>query len=190
MLWVSELPNRESMMSAVESYYYLDVATEGDLEAIVAMVEGAQRRLREAGIDQWQNGYPNRERIELDMALGYGRVLRAGDGCPVAYGALTYDGESAYLDLRDGSWLTPKNSAYATLHRLCVAPDRVAEGLGRLFMECAEREASERVKSLRVDTHPDNRIMQNLLGSLCYRYCGTVTYESLRLAYEKLLDAV
>ena len=157
-----------------------------DVERIVEIVRSAQRRLREAGIDQWQNGYPNRQSIESDVAHGYGRVI-CHEGRVVAYGALTYDGESAYDHLQGGVWLTEGVGGYLTIHRLCVADEALGRGLGRLFFVLAEEEARVRVGSVRVDTHPDNRLMQHLLTSLGYCYCGTVTYESLRLAYEKVL---
>lgn len=165
----------------------LVVAEIGDVEFALRSVRGAQERLARADIDQWQNGYPNRERLEEDVRLGIGRVLMA-DGQRVAYGVLTYDGERAYDDLRGGEWLT-SGAAYATIHRLCVAEDEVGKGYGRAFMECAEREAATRVASIRVDTHPDNLIMQRLISSLGYRYCGVVEYESPRLAYELCLQA-
>ena len=163
----------------------LVVAEIGDVEFALRSVRGAQERLARADIDQWQNGYPNRERLEEDVRLGIGRVLMA-DGQRVAYGVLTYDGERAYDDLRGGEWLT-SGAAYATIHRLCVAEEEVGKGYGRAFMECAEREAATRVASIRVDTHPDNLIMQRLISSLGYRYCGVVEYESPRLAYELCL---
>lgn len=151
----------------------------------MAIVGSAQRRLAAADIDQWQNGYPNRERIEQDIRASVGRVLCVEDSV-VAYGAVVYTGESAYDALQGGQWLSEGD--YATIHRVCVAQSAVGRGIGRLFMECAESEARERgVASIRVDTHPDNRIMQSLLSSLSYTYCGTVVYESLRLAYEKLM---
>lgn len=161
-------------------------ATEEDVARVVEIIGSAQRRLRESGIDQWQNGYPNRARVEEDVRLGYGRVLCC-EGEVVAYGALTYDGESAYEKLQGGEWLTTQGP-YLTIHRLCVAEGEVGHGRGREFMVAAQREAATKgVRSVRVDTHPDNKIMQGLIGSLGYRYCGTVVYESLRLAYEKLL---
>ncbi|MBR5829733.1 MAG: hypothetical protein IKY63_00565 [Tidjanibacter sp.] len=165
----------------------LRVAEKGDVEFALRSVQGAQGRLARAGVSQWQNGYPNRERLEEDVRLGIGRVLMA-DGQRVAYGVVTYDGERAYDGLRGGEWLT-SGAAYATIHRLCVAEDVVGRGYGRAFMECAEREAATRVASLRVDTHPDNLVMQQLISSLGYRYCGVVEYESPRLAYELCLQA-
>lgn len=164
----------------------LRIATTQDVEFALAAVRGAQERLRRAGINQWQNGYPNRERIEEDVRLGVGRVLVAG-GWRVAYGVVTYDGEAAYDNLHGGEWLT-SGAPYATIHRLCVAEEMVGRGYGRAFMESAEREAVGRVGSIRVDTHPDNLTMQHLVASLGYRYCGVVEYESPRLAYELCLQ--
>lgn len=165
--------------------YEFRTAGEADLAPVVEIIRSAQRRLARAGIDQWQNGYPNRERVEEDMAHGYGRVLCL-DGEVVAYGALVYDGESAYEGLQGGAWLTSAG-AYLTIHRLSVVDRVVGTGCGRRFMQLAEAEAAARVASVRVDTHPDNRTMQSLISSLGYRYCGTVEYESPRWAYEKLL---
>lgn len=166
--------------------YSLRPAEAEDITTILEFVGGAQRRLAESGIDQWQNGYPNRERIENDVLAGVGRVLCI-DGRAIAYGAVVYTGESAYNNLQGGSWLT-EGTHYATIHRLCVADEEVGKGVGKAFMALVEKEVALRgVASIRVDTHPDNRIMQSLISSLGYTYCGTVTYESPRLAYEKRL---
>lgn len=161
-------------------------ASLGDVAAALEIVHAAQRRLRALGIDQWQNGYPNRERLEEDVRSGYGRVLCVEEEI-VAYGALTYDGEPAYDALRGGEWLTNAED-YLTIHRLCVADGAVGCGYGREFMLCAEREATGRVPSVRVDTHPGNCVMQSLIASLGYAHCGEVIYESPRLAYEKILS--
>jgi hypothetical protein len=60
-------------------------------------------------------------------------------------------------------------------------------GFAKRFMASAEAMAAQSVGSMRIDTHPDNRIMQGLVGSLGYTYCGDVVIESRRLAYEKIL---
>lgn len=170
-----------------EDNYTLRLAKAEDITTILEFVGGAQHRLAEKGIDQWQNGYPNRGRIEEDILARVGRVL-CFEGRTVAYGAVVYTGECAYHNLQGGRWLT-EGTSYATIHRLCVADEMVGKGVGRAFMTLAEEEAVQHgVASMRVDTHPDNRIMQSLIASLGYTYCGTVTYESPRLAYEKVLD--
>lgn len=166
--------------------YELMEATAHDVPTILEIVRGAQRRLAAAGIDQWQNGYPNREVIENDIRSSVARVV-CHEGRVVAYGAVVYTGERAYEDLRGGEWLT-KGTNYATVHRLCVAESSVGRGVGRGFMELVEVDALRHdVASVRVDTHPDNKTMQHLLDSLGYIYCGVVCYESERLAYEKMV---
>ena len=161
-------------------------ATANDVSEILAIVSGAQHRLAAAGIDQWQNGYPNREVIENDIRSSVARVVCLA-GRVVAYGAVVYTGERAYENLQGGRWLTA-GCGYATVHRLCVSEGVVGRGVGRGFMEFVESEALRQgVASVRVDTHPDNGTMQHLLSALGYIYCGEVCYESPRLAYEKLV---
>ena len=159
-------------------------ATTTDIEAIVDIMAAASARLGTAGIDQWQRGYPNRASVEKDVAEGVGMVLSEGDTILV-YGAVIFTGEPAYNDLTGGEWLTEGD--YACVHRLCANEIFVGMGFSKHFMMAAEAMASERVKSIRIDTHPDNKIMQGLISRLGYTYCGDVVIESRRLAYEKIL---
>ena len=159
-------------------------ATEQDITAIEQIIRAASARLGAAGIDQWQRGYPNRSSIEKDITEGVGMVLCEGDTILV-YGAVIFTGEPAYNDLTGGEWLT--RGEYACVHRLCTNEIFVGMGFSKHFMLAAEAMASERVKSIRIDTHPDNKIMQGLICRLGYSYCGDVVIESRRLAYEKLL---
>lgn len=164
-------------------------ATTADIDRIAEIILHASQRLKQAGIDQWQRGYPNRQSIEADVACGVGRVLTLGDEI-LAYGAVIFTGEKAYDDITLGRWLTPSDSSaptYAVIHRLCVSEIFVGMGFARHFMLAAEAMAAERAVSMRIDTHPDNKIMQRLIDSLGYTYCGDVVIESRRLAYEKLL---
>ena len=41
-----------------------------DVDRILELIEMAKSSLKEMGIDQWQNGYPNREKIENDVNKG------------------------------------------------------------------------------------------------------------------------
>lgn len=160
-------------------------ATKEDIEIIVGLVESASKRLGAAGIDQWQRGYPNRASVERDVENGVGMVLCEGASI-IAYGAVIFTGEPAYDDLTGGEWLT--SGEYAVVHRLCVSEIFVGMGFSKQFMHAAEAMASERVRSMRIDTHPENKIMQGLIQRLGYTYCGDVVIESRRLAYEKILE--
>lgn len=160
-------------------------ATIEDIDSVTAMIKAASARLGAAGIDQWQRGYPNRESVERDVENGVGMVLCEGDTI-IVYGAVIFTGEPAYNDLTGGKWLTEGD--YAVVHRLCVSEIFVGMGFAKRFMSAAEAMASESVKSMRIDTHPDNKIMQSLIDRMGYTYCGDVVIESRRLAYEKILE--
>ena len=157
-------------------------ATQADIDSIEHIMAAASARLGAAGIDQWQRGYPNRTSVECDVEAGVGMVLCEGETVLV-YGAVIFTGEPAYNDLTGGEWLTQGD--YACVHRLCTNEIFVGMGFSKHFMLAAEAMAAERVKSIRIDTHPDNKIMQGLIASLGYTYCGDVVIESRRLAYEK-----
>lgn len=159
-------------------------ATAADIDTIERIIRAASARLGAAGIDQWQRGYPNRQSVEQDVAAGVGMVLALGEEI-LAYGAVIFTGEPAYNNLTGGKWLT--HGEYAVVHRLCVSEIFVGMGFAKQFMLAAEAMAAERVPSIRIDTHPDNKIMQRMVERLGYTYCGDVVIESRRLAYEKLL---
>lgn len=156
-----------------------------DVPAIMTLVEAAVRRLAAMGVDQWQDGYPNRGRIEQDVAEGIGYVIEENDRV-VAYGAVIFTGEDAYRAI-EGQWLTEEEN-YVVVHRMCVAEEVVGQGYGRRFMEAAELFSRDRVRSFRVDTHADNRVMQSLLPRLGFTRCGTIRIDGRPFeAFEKIL---
>lgn len=160
-------------------------ATPEDLPAILVILEAAIRRLSEAGVDQWQHGYPNRTRIEADLEEGIGYVVEEEDRV-VAYGAVIFTGEPSYREI-EGAWLTEVED-YVVVHRMCVADEVVGRGYGRRFMQAVEQLSRGRVQSFRVDTHADNRVMQSLLPRLGFTRCGIIYFESRHLvAFEKIL---
>lgn len=164
-------------------------ATHADIDRIAEIISYASQRLHRAGIDQWQRGYPNRQSVENDVNNGVGMVLSLSNEI-LAYGAVIFTGEKAYDNLTGGEWLTQSDTTaprYAVIHRLCVSEIFVGMGFAKQFVQAAEAMAAESAESMRIDTHPDNKIMQGLVTSLGYTYCGDVVIESRRLAYEKVL---
>ena len=68
------------------------------------------------------------------------------------------------------------------VHR--IASGGNAPGVGRFCIDWAYRQCGH----LRIDTHGDNKVMQNLLGKLGFTHCGTIFVHEdndPRLAYEK-----
>ena len=50
-------------------------STFDDVERILEIIEKAKIELKKLGLDQWQNGYPDREVIENDVKNGISYVL-------------------------------------------------------------------------------------------------------------------
>lgn len=159
-------------------------ATE-DLEDILEIVEDAQQSLKSRGIDQWQNGYPNRESILADIRKNVGVVAICNNEI-AAYAAIIINGEPEYENL-DGKWLS--NQDYVVIHRICVRKTRTHQGFASILMQEAEEIALQNnVHSFKIDTHKDNGYMLNLLKKKGFTYCGEIHYQhGERIAFEKLL---
>ncbi|MFI3281072.1 MAG: GNAT family N-acetyltransferase [Rikenellaceae bacterium] len=162
------------------------LATNSDLTEVLTIVSDCQALLRTRGVDQWQDGYPSRDPLELDVELARGYVIEC-DGRIAAYGAIIEGVEPEYEALSGGAWLSDFN--YITLHRLAVSSAFRGAGMGAKFFSEVEREAKQRgIRSLRADTHLDNGVMRRLLERSGFTPCGDVYFRgSHRLAFERLL---
>jgi len=90
------------------------------------------------------------------------------------------DIEPTYKEITDGKW--KGSSTYGVVHR--VAGDGSEKGIGAFCINWAY----DKCKNMRIDTHGDNIVMQNLLKKLGFTHCGTIFVEEddyPRLAFEK-----
>ena len=96
----------------------------------------------------------------------------------VAYFALLPSPEPTYSHI-DGAWLT--DEPYGVIHRIASYPD--VHGIFSAIIDFA----ASRYPHLRIDTHRDNRIMQHVIESAGFTYCGIIwlTDGTERLAYER-----
>ncbi len=152
-----------------------------DLDLIEAIAKGAISSLRENKIDQWNNGYPNRQVFLEDIQKERGFLYK-----DMAYVALIFDSDPNYQKI-DGAW--HYDQKYVALHRTMVL--KASQGLGReLFLASEKYISAQGYNYLRIDTHQSNFIMLGLLKKLGYRYCGEITLaydHSLRQAFDKLI---
>lgn len=164
-----------------------------DIDEMMTIVTDGQALLKSQGIDQWQKGYPNRELLVEDVREGIGYVVEDEDRI-AAMCAVTFTDEESYRNLDEGTWLTPEGGVYATIHRGAVA--RACQGQGYpafLFSEVGKLAEAKGVRSVRADTHPENRAMQKALEKSGFVRCGVLTLiggsedGDRRLAYEKIL---
>lgn len=163
------------------------LAQEGDLPAIGLLFAQARQALAAAGVDQWQDGYPNEDDARRDMEAGTGYVIEE-DGQVLAYACLSFGHEPTYDEIQ-GRWLG--EGAYGFLHRAAVAPAAKGRGLAVELFEELKRQAGERgVGIIRGDTHRDNQAMQRVMAKAGLAYRGIIRVEdgSERLAFEALLE--
>ncbi|AGA67837.1 acetyltransferase [Desulfitobacterium dichloroeliminans LMG P-21439] len=163
-------------------------AVHADLNSIMQIIAQSQAYFKEAGINQWQNNYPNPETIEDDIHNNHSYVLVDNEKV-VATAAVSFDGEATYDTIYQGQWLSHHD--YAVIHRLAVAKSYKGQGLSSLVIKSVEQLCRNRgVVSIKVDTHDENIAMQNLLRKNKFQYCGIIYLKdgNKRIAFEKLLS--
>lgn len=136
--------------------------------------------------NQWgPRNWPPEELIRRDIRVGDSYVCLNDTGRVIGtfYFIQGKDIEPTYREIEDGAWLD--ESPYGVVHR--IAGDGSQKGIGEFCINWA----FEQCGHLRIDTHEDNIVMQNLLKKLGFTHCGTIyVYEDRdpRLAFEKSKD--
>ena len=159
-------------------HYDIRQARESDIDTVTAMYDYSRSLMRAAGnMTQWV-GYPTREHVAADVALGASWLVTA-DGTPVGSFALVPGEEPTYGIIVRGRWMDP-SSPYVTLHRMAKAT--AVHGIA----ETAFAFAKERHPYLRVDTHESNTAVRHILEQQGFVYSGIVFMDdgTERLAYE------
>lgn len=169
-----------------------------DLDAVMKIIEEARCTIAALGIDQWQNGSPNRAMLAEDIALGQGRcvILDGAEGDSiVGTFALIEAGEPTYDVIEEGQWLTSDrdgegNWAYLAIHRVAISVANRGSGISTAILEyAAEVARGLGRRSLRIDTHRGNVVMRRMLEKHGFVHCGTIHLQNgdPRVAYERLL---
>lgn len=155
-----------------------------DLPVIMKIYARARAFMAESGNPrQWgPNCWPPEELIRNDIAEGDSYVCEHdGEVCAVFYYVFGKDIEPTYARIDGGKWLS--DEPYGVVHR--IASSGKVKGAGRFCLNWV----FEQCRHLRIDTHEDNKVMQNLVTKLGFEYCGIIYVHEdndPRLAYEKL----
>lgn len=158
-------------------------STEADLDEIMEIYRYARVFMAENGNpSQWgPSNWPPRHLIYNDILQQQSYVcLHEEKIAGTFFFAVGKDIEPAYRHIEKGNWLN--NSVYGVIHR--IAGNGSVKGIGTFCIEWAYQQCGH----LRIDTHEDNVIMQNLLAKMDFKYCGIIYVEEddhPRLAYEK-----
>lgn len=159
-------------------------AKSADAETLLALVRDCVSAMRAAGIEQWDEVYPNAETIAADLASGTLHVLCEHDSIVAS---ITIDSN---LDpLWQGMDWSADSEPAAAVHRLMVHPSQQGRGLAKRLMQHAEEVAlAKNCRSIRLDTFLQNPVAMALYPRLGYRRTGTAMMRKGEFAgYEKLL---
>ena len=173
-------------------------ATYRDLEGIMAVIDEARGTIASLGINQWQDGYPQREIIAADIEAGVSFCIENTDtGEIISTFAVFSDGEVLYDRIFDGAWRTgdslsenKESVCYTAIHRVAISVKARGSGLSGAIIDYVRNIAIEKNKiSLRIDTHEGNVVMRRMLEKNGFVHCGTILLKNgdPRVAYEKLI---
>lgn len=159
-----------------------------DKNQIMSIIDGAKKSLKEQGINQWQDHYPNLKTIHQDITDQTSYIL-IEDQEIKAIATVSFEGEKTYDQIYEGEWLTQGD--FAVIHRFAVKQDCKRTGVATLMMDhIAKLCIQKHFSSIKVDTHEQNLPMQNLLIKHSFVPCGIIYLEdgSKRVAFEKVLN--
>ncbi len=153
-------------------------AKNDELQTILAIYASAKNFMHTHGNpNQWNGAYPDKDTLASDIDMGHLYVM--ADENDTLYGVFALiGGKDATYEHIDGKWRL--DAPYGTIHR--IASDGTKRGVMR---ECFDF-AREIYSNLRVDTHEDNKPMQNAVKRCGFVYAGIIYLAdgSPRLAYE------
>ncbi len=160
-------------------------STEQDFDRIMDIYSYARQFMANHGNpNQWgSTNWPPESLIHADIQDGNSYVCLDDEGriAGTFFFVQGMDIEPAYRTISDGAWLL--DSPYGVVHR--IASDGSVKGVGTFCLNWAFAQC----KHLRIDTHEDNTVMQNMLAKLGFVHCGTIFVEEdvyPRLAFEKI----
>lgn len=127
---------------------------------------------------QWGQNKPSREQIKKDIRAGKCHVCVEGDTIAAVF-YFAKEEDPTYKIIENGSWLNDRD--YAVVHRIASAG--VVKGAGSFCMNWA----FSQYPNVKIDTHENNYVMQNMLKKCGFVHCGTIYLEDgePRLAFQK-----
>jgi len=165
-----------------------------DIDDIMKCIDDARIFLKNSGSTQWNGplGYPNVKIFDEDIKHENCYVYVDDLNQVVAvivyeYNELEYEKENP-----NAKWISNTNK-YLTIHRIAVRDFARGKGYAKALMLYAEEICKERkLDSIRIDTHPKNNVLKNLVLSIGYTYCGSIIYSRIpvepeRIIFEKII---
>ena len=147
-------------------------ATHSDIGPVLKITLACANHMKQNGIHQWDDEYPNRTAFEKDVFRNELYIIEKSDqiiGCVVISDLMDDEYEPIV-------WLTPNgNSIY--IHRLAIHPEFQGKGYAQKLMDFAENLSRESQKaSVRLDTFSRNERNQKFYEQRGYQKLGDVYF--------------
>jgi len=153
-----------------------------DLNDILVIIKQAQQRMKNAGMTQWQNDYPNINIIHQDIL---DKVLYVYILDNKIVGTMSVFPNDPVYNHIEGAWLN--KNPYMVIHRIAVLDAVIGKNISQQMIDFVFKFFN--VTDIRIDTHPMNLPMIKSLKRQGFLYCGTIHVtidtDTLRLAYHK-----
>ncbi len=152
-----------------------------ELNEIMAIYDNARRYMSENGNPaQWINGYPGIELVKGNIIDGKSYVC-VEDNRIVGVFYFDIGPDPTYATVYEGEWMN--DSPYGVVHRIASASHK--KGVASYCLNWC----FDKCPNIRIDTHKDNIIMQNLLSKNGFLKCGIIYLENgaERIAYQKVV---
>lgn len=164
-----------------QSSLQISLACPGDMDELQRIYASARRFMTAHGNgNQWIDGYPSVEQTLKDIHAGHCYICRDDEGRACATFCYIEGDDPTYSQIYQGAWL--REAPYGVVHRL--ASDGSVRGVARACFDWCFAHGLD----MRVDTHADNRVMQQLFLDMGFVYCGVILCHNgtERLAYQRM----
>ena len=159
-----------------------------DVAGVLKIIESAKERMKNMGLDQWQNGYPDENSIMGDVDKGISYVMEI-----LGTSVLTFEREEVYENMKEGKGLS--DGEYTVIHRIAVSENNKNKGVSGEILKELEKICIEKgIYSIKIDTHEDNEPMKGFLKKNGFLFCGIIYLDrepdlnAKRVTFEKILE--
>lgn len=163
-------------------------ASLSDIPVLEEIIKKAREKLKNDDVDQWQVKYPDRDLFEKEISDNTLLVILDGEKV-IGMMNLSFKEDPDYLSIEHGKWLS--DYEYAVIHTLAIDTDYSGQNLAANFFDFAIEKCKEnKIRSLRLDTHKDNKAMKTFIKKYKFIKCGEITLSAKnekRDAYEKII---
>ncbi|MFA7560670.1 MAG: GNAT family N-acetyltransferase [Candidatus Izemoplasmatales bacterium] len=151
-----------------------------DLNSLVEIASKIREQMKSVNLKQWLGNYPNYEDFYKDFQL-QGLFVYELNEIIVGSISILPENDPPYREI---NW---DSSEAVVIHRIMVDPSFQRIGIAsKLFRFAINYGREKEYVSLKIDTHPDNQKMQNLICKFNFKYKGYIKSIN-RLAYEIML---